>query len=299
MKFALVGNGWLSIPPYGWGAVETLIWDTACALKKFGHEVYIINEKSPSFAWDKINEINPDIIHIHNPCALNAKEHIKYKTYFTCHPSYDDQESGILTSILNMPIETRPITIVLNSHVYEKYKAIGSIRLLPNAMNYEPFWYSSRCEYPNKSISVASITCLKRVPNLFPVSSIDFVGINIENLPITTPNYKGEWSRQMLYTELTKYANLVLISEREAHGIVIIEAMFAGLGIVCSENVFKNFNINAPWFTIIPENKIHDIPFIEIELERNRKIAIQHRNEIREYALKTFDIDRYIENLYM
>ena len=38
MNIALVGPGIMEIPPKGWGAVESLIWDYATELGELGHE---------------------------------------------------------------------------------------------------------------------------------------------------------------------------------------------------------------------------------------------------------------------
>ena len=38
MKIALVGPRIMEIPPKGWGAVESLIWDYATELGELGHE---------------------------------------------------------------------------------------------------------------------------------------------------------------------------------------------------------------------------------------------------------------------
>ena len=43
MRISIVGPGLMPIPPKGWGAVESLIWDMANALKGLGHSVQIIN----------------------------------------------------------------------------------------------------------------------------------------------------------------------------------------------------------------------------------------------------------------
>ena len=42
MKISIIGPGLMPIPPKGWGAVESLIWDMANALKDLGQEVQII-----------------------------------------------------------------------------------------------------------------------------------------------------------------------------------------------------------------------------------------------------------------
>ena len=43
MKIILIGPGLSPIPPTGWGAVESLIWDYYENLKKAGVDAHIIN----------------------------------------------------------------------------------------------------------------------------------------------------------------------------------------------------------------------------------------------------------------
>ena len=53
MKIALVGPGIMPIPPDGWGAVESLIWDYALELDELGHEGSIVNTPN----YDDIIEV--------------------------------------------------------------------------------------------------------------------------------------------------------------------------------------------------------------------------------------------------
>ena len=46
--------------------------------------------------------------------------------------------------------------------------------------------------------------------------------------------YKGEWSKERLYDEMTNYGNLVLLSDGEADPLVVKEELMAGLGVVLS-----------------------------------------------------------------
>ena len=64
MKISIVGPGIMPIPPTGWGAVEILIWDQKLALEELGHEVDIVNTKSPIEIIQKINSYCPDFVHI-------------------------------------------------------------------------------------------------------------------------------------------------------------------------------------------------------------------------------------------
>lgn len=78
MKIAQVTLGLLPIPPNGWGAVETIIWEYKLALEKLGHQVDI----------PYINEIEKgvyDIVHVHawNHALELYEKGIPY--IFTCH----------------------------------------------------------------------------------------------------------------------------------------------------------------------------------------------------------------------
>ena len=61
MKISIIGPGIMPIPPTGWGAVEILIWDQKLALEKLGHEVDIVNTKSPIEIIQKVNAYRPDL----------------------------------------------------------------------------------------------------------------------------------------------------------------------------------------------------------------------------------------------
>jgi hypothetical protein len=62
---------------------------------------------------------------------------------------------------------------------------------------------------------------------------------------------------------LTNYGNLVLLSDGEAHSLVLMEALAAGLGIVISEFATANLDLDKEFIDVIPENKINDIEYIE------------------------------------
>ena len=58
MKISIIGPGLMPIPPKGWGAVESLIWDMANALKDLGHEIQIINTTDPNKVLSSIKEFD-------------------------------------------------------------------------------------------------------------------------------------------------------------------------------------------------------------------------------------------------
>jgi hypothetical protein len=77
-----------------------------------------------------------------------------------------------------------------------------------------------------------------------------------------------------------------------------MEAFSAGLGVVISQWAAANLDFEKKFITIIPEDKISDIKFIEHAIEKNRKYSIEHRDEILDYA-KQFEWCRILENYYL
>ena len=65
MKIALVGPGIMEIPPKGWGAVESLIWDYATELGELGHEGTIINTPDRTQIIRDLTKEKYDYIHVH------------------------------------------------------------------------------------------------------------------------------------------------------------------------------------------------------------------------------------------
>ena len=54
MRISIIGPN-TPIPPKGWGAVESLIWDYKLSLEKLGHTVQIINIGEPMKILNMMN----------------------------------------------------------------------------------------------------------------------------------------------------------------------------------------------------------------------------------------------------
>ena len=59
-----------------------------------------------------------------------------------------------------------------------------------------------------------------------------------------------------------------------------------------------NLDIRKSFITVIPEDKISDIEYVEKHIIENREYSIAHRDEIREYA-REFEWTNVIENHYL
>ena len=168
----------------------------------------------------------------------------------------------------------------------------------PNGVNVDQFEFSEEPNYPDRSLYLAKIDYRKRQFMFQGINSLYYAGNNADPRFNTGTNYLGEWSKEDLYNNLTHYGNLVLLSDGEAHPLVCLEAFAAGLGVVVSEWAAANLDIRKSFITVIPEDKISDIEYVESEIIRSREYCVYNREEIREYG-RTFEWTNVIENYYL
>ena len=88
MRICIIGSGIMPIPPTGWGAVESLVWDLHNALIKLGHEVKIINNPNPMEVIAEVNGFSPDFVHIHYDNFIGIYDYIQYPKAITSHFGY-------------------------------------------------------------------------------------------------------------------------------------------------------------------------------------------------------------------
>jgi len=304
MKIVLIGAGNLPIPPPGWGAIEILIWDIYENLKENGNEVYIINTRDKNEIVKKTNEINPDIVHLHitgySDLLLLMKCKVKILT--SHEPSISPDSILKDSTIINNP---NIFISALSKDIKEVYIKAGwnpdNIFITPNGANEKRFIYSETCMYPDKSIYLAMIEDTRKKQYKYQtIESIDFAG-NIyytEKFNVNNPRYLGHWSKENVYSLLTNYSNLVLLSETEAHSLSVCEALLCGLGVVISEAAISNLDLSKPWITVIPNDKLDDLVYVENKIKENREISIKFRKEIREHSLATISWKARMDNIY-
>ena len=168
----------------------------------------------------------------------------------------------------------------------------------PNGVNLDLFRKTEKAEYPHRSIYLAKIDYRKRQYLFQGIDSLWFAGNNSDSRFDVSKRWLQEWSKDKLYNELTDYGNLVLLSDGEAHPLVCLEAFAAGLGVVVSQYAAANLDTSKGFITVIPEDKITDMVFLESEIIKNRKYSVEHREEILEYA-ETFEWSNVIAEHYV
>jgi len=305
MKISIVGPGLMPIPPTGWGAVETLIWDMRNALIKLGHQVDIVNTHNANEIIQKINNYRPDFVHIHYDDWVGLYPHIQYPCACTSHFGYLERPEmfGGYVNIANTFAKIQPRVFCLSEGIKKVYNVMFNIPkenlyVSPNGVNCSAFKVVDVPTYPYRSIYLAKIDYRKRQHLFQEIDSLWYAGNIADNRFNQSKNYLGEWSKETLYNNLTEYGNLVLLSDGEAHPLVCMEAFAAGLGVVVSEWGKANLDVDKKFITVIPEKHIHDIEFVEYEIVKNRKYSINNRDEILEYA-QTFDWVNVIRDTYI
>ena len=306
MRIAIIGPGIMPIPPTGWGAVEILVWDQNLALKELGHEVQIINTPNPVEIIEQINAFRPDFVHIQYDDFIGLYPYIQYPCAITSHYGYLEQPDkwGYYGDRIVKPfLDIKPRVFCLSEGIKKIYSDILKIpedRLFvtPNGVNTKQFKFKDNPKHSNCSLYLAKIDYRKRQYMFQSIDSLYYAG-NIADPNFNKErNYLGEWSKETLYNKLTDYGNLVLLSDGEAHPLVCMEALAAGLGVVVTEWGAANLDTTKDFITVIPENRVSDIEYVRSQIIENRNYSIEHRQEILEYS-KQFDWVNVIKNIYI
>ena len=306
MKIILIGPGGTSIPPNGWGAVESIVWDYYQELLKLGHEVTIVNEQMHEKIIRKTNDFYANIVYImyddHIIIApyLQCKQifYMSHYAYIT-QPKFEMKHPYYFNNIFKKVIEYQHyITLNAISHeileVYKSYGYQGKSNVICNGARKDLFKYNNP-KYPDKSIYVAKIEVRKSQYKYQSIEDIFFVG-NYHDSSFDTQqsNYLGEWTKPVLYESLTEYGNLILLSNGEADPLVVKEALIAGLGVVVSECASANLDRSCPFICVIPDERLDDIQYVTEKIKENREISISMRSRIREYAISNFSWSKIV-----
>lgn len=317
MKIALIGPGIMSIPPDGWGAVESLIWDYALELEELGHTGTIINTPD----WDEIlsylKEDQYDFAHLHYDVFHPIMDRIAEETdipklAISSHYPYIDQphmhRRDGYDRTFNWIIKNKKHYIFcVSKKDYETFKNAGAdedkLILCENGANHKTFNYSKEVLKPDRSLYIGKIDNRKMQFLYQTIDTIDFVGpLGDSNNFDVNKNYLGEWTKKQIYDNITEYANTILLSVGEnGTPLVVKEAMISGLGVVISKYAAYDLPDGLPYVTVIPDDKLNDISFVNEKIKENREISITMRDDIREFAINNFSweglVKLYAENI--
>ena len=293
MKILLVCMGHLSIPPPGWGAVETVVYDMVNFLNARGHNASYINNKNLDETLAFINSGDFDVVHIHSHIHFKLIPRIEcnkivvtsHESHYECHPEFMDPRVRVCCLSVS----------IVNDLVWAGIPR-ARIFLTPNGIDYRMFYFKDE-PYGDFSVYLGRIDGRKRQHLYQGIDKLQFVGpIWCPAFDASHPSYQGVWTRANVHESLTNYTNLVLLSSTEAHPLVCMEALVCGLGLVLSSAAAANLK-PKPWITIIPDEHIENIPYVEKAIAANREISRTLRREIRAWAIKHFSWDFRIDEV--
>lgn len=308
MNIAIVGPGFMPIPSTGWGAVENLIWDIRCELVKLGHDVHIINTQNRNEIIEQVNRLNPDFVHVQYDDYADCIPHFACKKvaltshygYLTQPHRWDEGYRRIFAACCN----SGATLFALSPQIASIYRSAGvpaeKIRVVPNGVNFDSFNFVESSSAFGKTAYVAKVEARKRQSATQGIDRVFYYGRTAPGFEWFTShkNYAGEWTREKLYSDLTLHDNLVLLSDGEAHALVLNEAMAAGLGLVISELAWSNVDPKLPFISIVPELLVGDTEFVSHVINENAQKSILYRKQIREYA-QQWSWRSVVENTYV
>jgi len=306
MKIALIGPGELPIPPEGWGGTEHLMWNYNLQLKNIGHEVVIFNTKDLNQVIQTINDGSFDVAHLHYDVFSRMMPHLNCpKKLNTSHyPFLDNPEPGyewIYDELNKSDSHIIALSNTIKDEMVRRGAPEDNVSILPCGIDTDSYAFDENdVLHPDKSIMIGKIVPRKRQSFVQKrIDNVHYVGIHEDpDFDGNDPGFLGEQSKKDIQENLTAYANMLLLSTGEAHAFVGVEALAAGLGLVVSEQSVGNLDLNQPFITVIPDDKLEDVDYLREKVEENKKVSLSMRKEIRQYCYDNFDwrviINKYI-----
>lgn len=317
MNIALVGPGIIEIPPKGWGAVESLIWDYATELGELGHTGTIINTPDTNEIIEELTQDKYDFIHVHYDVFYSLMDDIhencpNAKLAISSHYPYIDQPDRhpydgydkIYEWLIN---NTKYYNFCISEKDYHTYANDGAdkskLLVCANGAQHRDYVYSHSPTRFDRTLYLGKIEKRKRQSFYQSIDNVDYVGKYVPGTPFDPQvNYLGEWDHQTKLETVSQYGNMLLLSDGEnGTPLVIKEALICGLGVVLSKYAAHDLDRSLPFVTVIDNDKWEDIDYVREKLEENREVSLTMRDEIREYGVKNFSwqtlIKTYIKNI--
>jgi glycosyltransferase involved in cell wall biosynthesis len=264
MKITLVGPGTLPIPPDGWGAIETVIWELSQALAEAGHDITILN-RSGVLAALRARPWQADIVHVHFDAHLpmwrKLARVLPFRLIATTHSpraagEWSDQDERSFSVLLQCSRH-----LALSEQIADNLRRRNpriQVVVVPNGVAVNTF--TIRSSGNGRAICLGRWEQRKQQAELceflsgVPEVPCDFVGPGLEaavTLPASHLRHLGEWTRDQVRERLTEYSVLLVPSAAEAHSLVTIEAAAAGVPVVVTPEAAANLPGDAPWCRVV------------------------------------------------
>ena len=309
LSLLLVHNSEQPIPPVGYGAIETILWQYASRLRRRGHQVEILNRGGPRAIPAFLSQMarqRPDFVHVNAPSlipwfapiarAFGAKVVSTAHIGWTRPAASNDADLQRLLTLYGRS----PYHIHLNEEHIGLLREIGAPtsvgRVLRNAVETEEFRFSPE-PGNGKAVCVAKINRRKGQQEVARAVAgsgvhVDFVGQADTRSLETNANAHalGPWDRATLHNRLTDYSASVLFARAEGQALAVVEALAAGLSVVLSPAAAHNIDPALPFVHLV-----HTEGEIRPALERAIAENPRHRADARAYAVERFDYEKVLD----
>ena len=316
LHIVLIGPGLMSIPPKGWGAVETVIDNLARNLEAIGHRVSIVNIPFRRDALQALIQCKPDLIWLHYDVYIDwfkvPVPGTDCPIWLTGHFAYLSQygrgnlrllQYFLLISYLPASL-WRLICLPLKLLGHRQYSMAAYLRVLASTqgiqnkgsvlancaredrIRFDPAGGNGR------AICLGKIEPRKAQIRLIHIHEIDFIGpIHDRRFPKDHQHHRGSWTREQVERHLTDYSVLVLLSDGEAHALVICEALLAGLSVLVSEAASAHLSADLPFVQILPFSHCQNPGRVNAAMQLLIKSAVKYRQAARAYGLAYFSCE--------
>ena len=281
-----VGPAAMSIPPKGWGAVETVINDQIMHLEQAGLRVALLN--STFFLdWLLLFGSRPKVAYCHYdrwayPFLLLCKLY-GVKSVSTSHYAYASQIAkwnkafGRNISILSQKSALFVCLSPQISRTLRKKFPSSNFVTLPNRMATSPMPRETKTlDLPSRIVVLGKVEPRKSQIMLAHLldedflNHVDFVGPVVDSNFVHLPESKkraflGEWTREEVWRNLRNYRFVMLPSEAEADALVLHEALLAGCEVITTPSAIGSQDRLLPHVHVVDlesptiDEKLRDI----------------------------------------
>jgi glycosyltransferase involved in cell wall biosynthesis len=300
-KIMLISDGAIPVPPInGWGALERVVWNYSQQLIKLGYEVLISNHQDSSKVLEDWRRFKPDLVHNHIGKHWEAMS-LMYgcKKIVTNHGGAFIFHKEFYDHVFTNYFRDCELYLLTDEEktFYESYNIWKTIIIVPNGVDSQIFKNS---KIRDGAVYLGQINTRKK-QSYYQKLGIDcyFAG-NAEDPTFNYSNskYLGSWTHEQVADNLCKFNALVLLSSSELQPLVCLEALCSGLGLVISKPSAQSLDTSKPWISVIPEDKLDDIDFINNEINRISSLSERYREDIIKYG-NSFDwaniIKKYVD----
>lgn len=305
MRICHVAHGVMPIPPRGWGAVESLIWDYKYHIERLGHSCYVINDPHPERVTSKARALAPDVLHVHCERFFGLAGRLDVPVTVLCSHwplLFQPSLAGRAMQFTSGDAYIACLSDRSQRHLEELGVNRNRLFLAKNGADSDRYRFSTSPRLHDRSVCLGAICKRKRQYLIQHIDSVDFVGPQRDlSFDCFSPNYLGEWSKPAVEARLTDYGNLVLLSSDEVAPLVTVEALMGGLGLVVSKAAAANLDTSKPFISVVEESELTHKEHLRRVIDRNREVSLGMRSEIRQYALAEFDwrvlVQQYLDTL--